>query len=180
MDSEIAPHGKGVGKCIIFGLGFAGCAIWWFLEPVDESLSGFFAFAYLRMYDTPELQRRYIFQFANLEGGKAQFFLSASDIFTFSVTDVDGETYPLEVPYGVNGVPIDRYIFLYCDVGVGKNNTTLCIFIDGKGLKSRVFDLPIEVGGHNWQNITFGADNNGQLLAPFKVATFGFGHQTLN
>jgi hypothetical protein len=30
-----------------------------------------------------------------------------------------------------------------------------------------------------WKQVTFGADNQGQNNAPFKVAMFGFGHTTL-
>jgi hypothetical protein len=150
-----------------------------FEAPKDQNLPGFSASAYLRMYDTPELRRRYIFQFSNPDGGKTEFFLSSSDIFTFSLTDVRGETYALEIPYGPTGLPIDRYIFLYCDAGIDKQTTTLRVFVDGKEIKSRTFDLAVEIGSHNWQKITFGADNNGQLNAPFKVAMLSFGRQTL-
>ena len=90
-----------------------------------------------------------------------------------------GETYALEIPYGPTGLPIDRYIFLYCDAGIDKHTTTLRVFVDGKEIKSRTFDLAVEIGSHNWQKITFFADNNGQLNAPFKVAMLSFGHQTL-
>ena len=143
----------------------------------EKNLPGFSALAYLRMYDTLESRRRYIFQLSNPEGGKAEFFLSASDIFTFSMTDIHGESYALDVPYGAGGIPIDRYVFLYCDAEVDGKVTILRIFIDAKQIQSRTFDLPIEFGSNNW-HLTLGADNHGQNNAPFKMAEFGAGHET--
>jgi hypothetical protein len=151
-------------------------AIWW-IWPLEKGLPGVQVTGFLRLYDTPEGRRRYIFQISNPEGGKAEFFLSASDIFTFSVTDIHGETYPLNVPYGTSGIPIDRYVFLYCDAGIDRKSTTIRLFIDGKQIQRRTFDLPIELGSNKWR-VTIGADNNGQNKGPFKMAYFAVGHAT--
>jgi hypothetical protein len=143
----------------------------------EKNLPGVQVSGFLRLYDTPEVRRRYIFQISNPEGGKAEFFLSASDIFIFSVTDIHGETYALDVPYGTSGIPIDRYVFLYCDAGIDRKSMTIRLFIDGKQVQTRTFDLPVELGSNKW-HITIGADNNGQNNGPFKMAFFGVGHAT--
>src|ERR1700722_12980470 len=61
---------------------------------------------------------RYVFEFVTSDGAKASFYLSASSEFTFSVTDIRNEPYPLEVKIGNDGIPIDQFVALFCEVGV--------------------------------------------------------------
>jgi hypothetical protein len=171
---------------LIFSLTIILFVFVWFItshkDSVPDSIPGFTATTYVRLYDTPEDRRRYIFEARNKKGARAAFYLSASGLFTFSLTDIRGEMYQMEIPIGSEGIPIDRYIFLYCAAGVSRTASYLQVFVDGKEVKRRLYDFPIEFGGKDdltWERLTFGADNQGKNNAPFKVAMLAFGRQTL-
>ena len=115
---------------------FIVCVIWWIVSPRDENLPGFGTYAYLRIYDTPELSRKVIFDFASSNGSEIKFFLSKSDQFSFTVSDLNSEPYALEIPLGAEGIPIDRFIFLFCDVGLQEKTTILRAFVDDKEVAS--------------------------------------------
>jgi hypothetical protein len=148
-------------------------------EPnTDASASGFFAAAIVRLYDTPELRRKYIFDALSPTCAHISFYVSPSDVFVFSVTDINKEPFSLEVPIASDDIPLNRYIFLYCEVALQENSTVLRIIVDGKQIASRTFGVRVELGKDYWKwtRSTFGADTNGQNNAPFKVAIYGFGH----
>jgi len=148
----------------------------WFYGPKFKTLPGFSAFALVRLYDSPELRRKYIFDFASPDGSKVSFYLASDDFFRFTLMDINKESYALEVPVGNAGVPIDRYIFLYCEIALGLRETILRVLVDGKEVRRRAYDFPISIGSRKSQQVTLFADNEGKNNAPFKVAMFGFGH----
>jgi hypothetical protein len=169
--------------CLAFGLAIllAGPSSHDASKRPAEDLPGFFAVSFIRMYDTPELRRKYIFQFGAPTGAKTAFYISPNGLFTFSATDVHGEVYALEIPLSTGAIPINRYTFLYCDLGLGSHSTFLRVFADGNEVASRTLSFPIDLGKnyHEWRQVTVGADNTGKNNAPFKIAMFGHGHTTL-
>jgi hypothetical protein len=136
----------------------------WFYGPKFQTLPGFSAFAFARLYDTPELRRKYIFAFSSPDGAAVSFYLGADDQFRFQIRDVHKEEYTLEIPIGDHGVPIDRYIFLYCEVALGLQETVLRVRVDGKEVRKRTYDFPITLGSRNWQKITLFADTEGKNI----------------
>jgi hypothetical protein len=150
----------------------------WFYGPQFKTLPGFSAFAFVRLYDTPELRRKYIFDFASPDGSKVSFYLASDGFFRFTLMDINKESYALEVPVGNAGVPIDRYIFLLCEIALGPRETILRVLVDGREVRQRAYDLPISIESRKWQQVTFFADIEGKNNAPFKVAMSGFGHAT--
>ena len=58
------------------------------------------------------------------------FYLSASSEFTFSVTDVYGEAYPLEVNVGKQGIPIDRFVVLTVGAVINKSSSELKVLVN--------------------------------------------------
>ena len=152
------------------------------IEPnTDPSANGLFAAAVVRLYDTPELRRKYVFDFLAPTGSHASFYVSPSDVFVFSVTDVNKEPFSLEIPISSNAIPLNRYFFLYCEVALHEASTVLRIVVDGKQIDERTFGVRVELGKDYWKwtHATFGADANGENNAPFKVATYQFGHKPL-
>jgi hypothetical protein len=159
---------------------FLGSAGVWFYGPHFKTLPGFSAFALARLYDTPELRRKYIFDFASPDGAKVSLYLASDDLFRFQLLDINKEAYTLDIPIGDKGVPIDRYVFIYCEVGLGSRETVLRVLIDGKEVRRRSYDFPIALGSRNWKQVTVFADNEGKNTTPFKIAMFGFGHATMS
>jgi hypothetical protein len=178
--------GPKLGPGVVINLAIAAIvgALIWHYSPAnsskEESLEGFTAFAFVRLYDTPEAKNRYIFDLGTTDGAKASFYLSASGLFTYSITDTHGSAYNLEIPVGASGIPIDGYVFLYCEAGVGEDATVMRVLINTKEVRRRKLDFPIDLGKKDWKQFTIGADNKGQNNAPFKIAMFGVGHQTFN
>src|SRR5947208_60250 len=117
-----------LGAALIVGLAW----VFWPSDPLDKSRPGFAAYGVLRLFDTPELRRRYIFELKSAEGGKAAFYLSASGRFTFSVTDTNGETYPIEAKAGRGGIPIDSVIVLLCEAGIVDRSTVLRVVVNNR------------------------------------------------
>lgn len=149
------------------------------IEPnTDPNAQGFFATALVRLYDTPELRRKYVFDFLAPTKSRISFYVSPSDLFVFSVTDVNNETYSLEVPIASNDIPLNRYVFLYCETALRGPTTLMRILVDGKQIAERTLEIHVELGKDywKWEHATVGADTNGQNNAPFKVAMFASGH----
>jgi hypothetical protein len=94
--------------------------------------------------------------------------------------DINKESCSLEIPIGNAGIPIDRYIFLYCEVALGSRETVLRVLVDGKEVRRRAYDFPIGLGNRNWRRVTLFADTEGKNTAPFKIAMFGSGHATMS
>jgi hypothetical protein len=152
----------------------------WPTDTAAKVLPGFGSYAYLRLYDTPELRRRFIYDFTTPEGGGIKFFLSSSGQFNFTVTDLNKETYSLEIPIGADGIPIDRSIFLFCEVGIAEDQTILRVSVDEKKVGER--SLPFKIAIGNTSKIgrgSIGADANGQNNAPFKISEFAILSKTL-
>jgi hypothetical protein len=164
---------------VIFALGFVFCAVWYLLVPRDGNLPGIGIYAYLRLYDTPKLSRKVVFDFASSNGSEIKFFLSKSDQFSFTISDANGEPYALEIPLGSDGIPIDRFIFLFCDAGIQESSTILRAFVDDKEVANRTLPFKLNFGKLDWQSRAIGADINGQDNAPFKIAEMGLYHKTL-
>ena len=100
------------------------------------------------------------------------FYVLDTNRFTFAVTDVRGESYSLEIPIGDDGIPLLRFVFLTCQVGVSSNATFLRVLVNEKDVKNRSYEFPIDLGSKAWVNGTLGADNNGQHNSAFESLAF--------
>jgi hypothetical protein len=136
----------------------------------------------MRLYDTPELRRKYVFNFASPTKAEISFYISPSDAFVFSVKDIHGETYSLDLPVSGDAIPLNRLIFLYCGIGISQNTTEMRILVDGKPVADRKLDFKLDLGANYWQwtHATFGADQNGKNNTPFFVSAMGFSHATMS
>lgn len=133
----------------------------WFYLAKEQKLPGFTAYAVIRLYDTPESRRRYVFEFVSSEGAKVSFYLSASSVFTFAATDIQGEAYPLEVKLGDGGIPIDQFVTLFCEVGIAKNSTIMRILVNEKQVARRDLSFPLKLGKLDWKPGTLGVPVTG-------------------
>jgi len=62
--------------------------VFWPQDQFDRRLDGLGAYAVVRIYDTPEDKRKYIFHLGTPQNARADFYISAADIIILSVTDV--------------------------------------------------------------------------------------------
>jgi hypothetical protein len=93
--------GKLIRRGLLAGVLLVICG-WYFFprDPLSNQLPGFTAYAFLNLENEPDFHRKYVFTFGPNGIPRAEFYMSASREYTFSVTDTHGEKYPLETNLG--------------------------------------------------------------------------------
>jgi hypothetical protein len=137
-------------------------SVTWYFWHKDVKLPGLGIYTTIRLYDTPEFRRRYVYEFVTTEGAKASFSLSSAGQFTFAVTDIRGEIYPLEIKLGENGLPIDRFVALFFEVGLDTSKTLLRVRLNKKVIAQRTLTFKINLGSLDWHPGSLGAPILGQ------------------
>jgi hypothetical protein len=168
------------GPMILVDLGIClivGAIVWHFNDAPEKELNGFTSYSVIRLYDSPETRKRYVYEFVTSGGAKAAFYLSGSSQFTFQITDVNGDAYPIEVRVGGNGLPIDRWIALFCEAGVSGNTTLLRVTFNNHEVGRREIPAAIPLGKLDWHAGSLGAPsigaNQGGIFMLFEIGAFG-------
>ncbi|HML13824.1 MAG TPA: hypothetical protein VK456_10980 [Xanthobacteraceae bacterium] len=152
--------------------------IWHFSEP-DRKFPGFAAYTVLRIFPVPDFRRQYVFDFGSQQGARASFYLSASDKFTFVITDIRGESYPLEI--NITKIPVDRFIMLSCEVGIEHDYTLLRVRVNGRDVEHRRLSFPIDLGDRKWgPGTTIGANGIGANNGAFMLVELGASDSTFS
>jgi hypothetical protein len=90
------------------------------------------------------------------------------------LTDVRGESYPLEVRLGHGGVPIDKFIMLLCEAGVDADTTVLRVSVNGKEIQRRKLSFAVDLGDRKWgSGSALGANAIGQDNGVFMLMELG-------
>lgn len=160
-------------------------ALVWHYSPIhpagkQKGLPGFTAFAFVRLDSIAAAKDRYVFDQATSDGAGATFYqLASSSLFIFALKDAHGDSYHVEVPVGdKGGIPVGRYVFLYCEAGIGKDSTIARVLIDGIEVRRRVFNFAMDLGKQDWKQVGgLGKTDND---ATYKPANLGIGQETLS
>jgi len=120
-------------------------------QRLHGNLPGYSSYLICRIEPLDKLRRRYVFE-ADSKTSRAgvALYMSASNIFTLTVTDTSGETYPLEVGLGENGLPVGQSVFMLAEVGVGSSYSMLRLSIDGAEVGERKLPFPIKLGSRDF------------------------------
>jgi hypothetical protein len=148
-------------------------------KPVDEKLPGFASGMMVQTDDVPDVRRKYQYSFRAPDGAKVGFYLSASNRYAFSVTDINGEEYKLDIPLGANGIPFGKWAYIFCEVGTASSYSYLRALLNGKEVARRDFDFPLELGSRRWIPV-LGADSSGQNGGAFMMMEIGAFSTTLS
>lgn len=179
-NSKLLPFGP-----ITTGVMISFCiAVWHFWPDAyfeNNSYPGFASVTIGRIYDAPDIRRKNVFDIGQKDGSaRAKFYLSASDKFTFSIIDVNGETYPLEVRLGNSGISTDKEIMILCEAGFDGNSTFLRVSVNGEIKASRTIDFPINMGTRKWgPHSTLYSDSDGRNSGTMEVKEMIFFEKTL-
>jgi hypothetical protein len=125
------------------------------------------------------VRRKYQFDFGTPDGAKVAFYLSASNRYAFSVTDIHGEPYTLDIPLGSNGIPFGTVMYVFVEVGVASSYSYLRALVNGEEVAWREFAFPLDLGSRQWM-MTAGADSSGKNGGSFCVRDMGFSSTTVN
>jgi hypothetical protein len=176
-----------LGPGIVLNLATAAIALAlvWHYSPIhpagkQKGLPGFTAFAFVRLDSVPAARDRYVFDQATSDGAGAAFYqLASSSLFIFSLGNTHGDSYHVEIPVGdKGGIPVDRYIFLYCEAAIGKDSTVARVMIDGKEVRRRVLNFAMDLGKQDWKQV--GVDGKTENGANFKPSKLGIGQEALS
>jgi hypothetical protein len=117
---------------------------------LDEKLPGFGAGMVVRINDLTENKKNYQYNFHTPEDARTAFYLAPSNHFVFTVTDVHGENYSLEIPLGNQGVPFETFVFIFCEVGTASNYSYLRALVNGREVARRDYNFPLDLGTRRW------------------------------
>jgi len=140
-----------------------------FHRPRDEVLPGFGAGIAVDITDLTEDRKKFQYSFRTPEGAKTAFYLSPSNNFAFSVTDIHGEVYTLEIPLGTSGVPFEQWVYIICEVGTATNYAYMRALVNGREVARRDYNFPLDFGSRKWMS-TLGADSSGKNGGAFMFA----------
>jgi len=154
-------------------------SLWPKPSPLNsESYPGFSATIALKIKDASTGRRQYIFQYNRPNNVTAAFYFSdTADRMIFALTDAHGEVNSLDFPIGA--IPLYRFIFLTCQVGLGTSATYFQVLVNGEEVQKQELPFRLDLSYGVWQG-TIGADKNGQNNAAFEsLAISSSGHDTL-
>ena len=137
-------------------------------RPADEKLPGFGSGMIVQTGDVQEVRRKFQYAFRARDGAKVAFYLSASNRYAFSVTDINGEEYKLDIPLGYNGLPFGKWAYIFCEVGSASSYSYLRAMLNGKEVARRDFDFPLDLGSRKWMPV-LGADADGKNGGAFST-----------
>src|ERR1019366_7160805 len=108
---------------VLLGFGIPLCFLVATFLPTwrDEKLPGFSFVTAISIQDAMKYSDKYVFHFSEREGANVSFYLSASDVFHFSIKDIRGETKNIDIPSGQDGIPLFRWISLLLEAGTASN-----------------------------------------------------------
>lgn len=126
-------------------------------QPLHGALPGVGVWAVVEVQPLNNLKRKYIFELETDDHeAMASLYMTPDNHLTLSVTDVGGETYPVEVPLGQGGVPMGSMAVIAAEVGVASNYSILQVSINGTIVQSRKIDFPIDLGSKNFTEVVLG------------------------
>ena len=159
---------------------FAGYK-WQLKRRIDgQAWPGVAAHFIVRLKEGQEKRRRYLFDYYKEDGASLAMYLSASDVFTISVTDVNGEIYTLETSVGRRGMPIAQWMYVAAEVAQLPKYTKLSLDLNGAQVSERLLPIVLNLGDDVWgKHGALGADRNGQNNGKFDLGEFILRAKTL-
>ena len=164
----------------VVAMGFFGAWLFfdWRREHRRKSLPGISVNLGIRIDDQQEARRRYYFDLAGPGQNGASFYRSASGRFVFSVEDVNGEPYTIEVRPGEFGIPVAQSIYLCLEAGTDGIRTTMRVAVDGRIIAER--KLPFAVQFPPFAGLVLGSNRHHQLSGAYRLYMFASYEGTLN
>jgi hypothetical protein len=160
---------------LIFG---GGMYLDWRREHRRKPLPGISINLGIRIADQEEKRRRYYFDLAGQGQNGASFYRSASGRFVFSVEDVNGEPYSVEMRPGQSGIPLAQSIYLCLEAGTDGTKTFMRVSVDGRTIAERTLPFAVQfpaVEGH-----VLGANRQQQLHGGFRLYLVTLATMTLD
>jgi len=124
----------------------------------------------IRLINHSADRRKYLIDYGHVDGSRFSVHLSSDNVFTLMFVDNKKEPHPVQIPLGGDGIPLGRFFYLGCELGIGGNITVLRILIDGKEARSLELPFKTDLGELDVPGGVIGADLNGTDGAWFDIA----------
>jgi len=143
-------------------------------------LPGMSISAVLRLRHLPVRRRKYIFDFGSAKTGRLSVYVSSDSIFTLSFLDIPGETHSVQIPLGGDGIPLEEFFSLECEIGIDGQSTKLFVSVNGKDKEPVILPFRVDVSSLDIGTAVLGADINKRNGASFDLEDFGIFYNTLD
>ena len=144
-----------------------------------ERQPGFSLYAVIRLLPQSISRRKYILDFGGRDNERLSVYVTADNIFTFSFVDAKSEPHSVQVPLGLNGVPLGRFFILGCEVGVFHTYTLMKVEIDGSIKRTLKLDFRVDIGSLDIPGSVIGANLSGEDHGKFDIQVLALAHSTL-
>lgn len=171
---------------LVIGIALVGFAVAPLVVPAksplaSESLPGFSNILGLKIEDAAGIKRQYLFEYQTAEGSRTSLYFSAAgDRLIFSVGDIRGDSESIDLSIGRKGVPLNKFVFVTCQVGLETTKTYMRVLLNGEEVGSRALPFRMDLGSRQWTTGSLGADSQGRNNSAFEsLALAAMGHVTL-
>jgi len=128
------------------------------LKP-QPSLPGASVHAVLSIRKVTTGRKQYIFDLGGPAVGQLGAYVSPDNVFILVLTDRKGESFELLATIGQSGIPLDRAIYLICDVGSSETETFMRLLVDGDEVANRTLPFKTDVAWSSFPGGTLGNDS---------------------
>ena len=138
-----------------------------------EPLPGISLHMAIRINNVLGNRKKYLFDFGQITGPRLSVYISPDNIFTCAFLDNKGEPHPIHIPLGgTNGIPMARFFYLACELGIDNNSTLLRVIVDGNVYGSTRLPYRIDISSIDIPNGVMGADLEGKNGNSFDLQEF--------
>jgi hypothetical protein len=149
-------------------------------RPANKSLPGMSLHMIIRIHNLPVNRRKYLFDFGHEKAGRLSIYISSDDIFTFGFLDAEEEFHPVQIPLRGNGVPLNEFFYLSCELGLNGQTTEMIVLVDGEQKGALELPFRVDVGSLDVPGGVVGADLSGQNGAKIDIKEFFAYSKTLD
>ncbi len=137
-------------------------------RTVYEKNPGVSIHTILRIFNTNENRKKYLFDYGKQKSNRWSVFLDEEDVLTFQILDSKGKRYSLRAP----GIPQDEFIFLSLECAIRSMSTVMRVLVDGQTLATRTIQERIHTQAFSPAGGMVGADLKAHQCLKFDMTTY--------
>ena len=122
--------------------------------------------------------RQYLLDFGQVENSRLSLYISPDKFLTFVLIDAKGEPHALQIPVGGKDIPLDRFIYLACEIGVKGQSSVMRILVNGRQVRYEEMPFQVDIGALDAPGGVVGSDLQGEHGARFDLVELSMNSAT--